>query len=327
MIVLRACCGSWPPGCLPHATARGGDIVLNFSDVPPGTLAVFSPYTSQGFTLTSTSGGFVFNPFNAGANGLAAFAPATITLTHTNGDPFSLLSIDLARNLEVQSGPPPPRSRARSLGGGTVTKTFNDIDDASAIRSSTTFDVGFTNVTSVSWDQPVFTQGLNQFTNIHLSTGAVPEPAVLDLTGPGDPAGPRLHAPLSTAVRDLGENAVGHHQVVLINRESFPNRASWRTSHRGLVRAGAAAAGFGSRNWKPASTSASRRLWWRRFPKHGSSRTDRQLAGGLGRDPGLDHQPLQVELKDRLVRVDRRRLPGWPDGRELAPGDRDHEHG
>src|SRR5207244_1429781 len=113
----------WPLAaliCLPVAPVRGGDVILNFSDVPPGTLVVASPYTSQGFTLTSTGGGFVFNspdtgngspqsvgnnPFYAGANGLASFSPATITLTQTNGDPFSLLSIDLARNFEFDPAP------------------------------------------------------------------------------------------------------------------------------------------------------------------------------------------------------------------------------
>ena len=32
---------------VPCVTARG-DIILNFSDVPPGTLAVLSPYTQSG---------------------------------------------------------------------------------------------------------------------------------------------------------------------------------------------------------------------------------------------------------------------------------------
>jgi hypothetical protein len=97
---------------LPHVQVRAGDVVLDFSDVPQGTLVVASPYSSQGFTLQSTSGGFVFNspdtgngspqtpgnnPFYAGALGLAAFAPATITVRQTNDDPFSLLSIDVAR--------------------------------------------------------------------------------------------------------------------------------------------------------------------------------------------------------------------------------------
>ena len=106
--------------CLPLAPVRGGDILLNFSDAPIRYAQPSStPYTSQGFTLTSTSGGFVFsspdtvtappangnNPFYAGANGLAAFSPATITLTQTNGDPFALQSIDLARNFEFDPAP------------------------------------------------------------------------------------------------------------------------------------------------------------------------------------------------------------------------------
>ena len=178
--------------CLPGAPVRGGDIVLDFSDVPPGTLAVFNPYTSQGFTLTSSSGGFVFNspdtgngssqpvgnnPFYAGANGLAAFSPATITLTQTNGDPFSLLSIDLARNFEFD--PAPTVTFTGTLaGGGTVSETFTvTTPPPPSPASFQTFDfTGFTDVTSVSWDQPVFTQGLHQFTNIHLSTEPSPSP-------------------------------------------------------------------------------------------------------------------------------------------------------
>jgi hypothetical protein len=155
---------------------------------------------SQGFTLTSSSGGFVFNspdtgngspqpvgnnPFYAGANGLAAFSPATITLTQTNGDPFSLLSIDLARNFEFD--PAPTVTFTSTLaGGGTVTKTFNDMTTPPPFVF-TTFDMGFTNVTSVTWDQPVFTQGLHQFTNIHLFASVIPEPPTLTLLALGLP--------------------------------------------------------------------------------------------------------------------------------------------
>jgi hypothetical protein len=46
-----------------------GNNVLDFSDVAPGTLSVFSPYQSQGFTLTSTSGGWVFNSPDTGNGG------------------------------------------------------------------------------------------------------------------------------------------------------------------------------------------------------------------------------------------------------------------
>lgn len=169
-----------------------GQTVLNFNDVPPGTLIVFSPYTSQGFTLTSSSGGFVFNspdtgnaspqpignnPFYAGANGLTAFSPATITLVQTDGNPFSLLSIDLARHFAFD--PPPTVTFTGMLaGGGTVSETFT-VTTSSPPLTFQTFDfTGFTGLASVIWDQPTSTQGLHQFGNIHLSTmtATVPEP-------------------------------------------------------------------------------------------------------------------------------------------------------
>ena len=162
-------------------TVIAGDIVLDFNDVPPGTLAVFNPYQSQGFTLTSSSGGFVFNSpdtgngspqpvgnnsYYAGANGLAAFSPATITLTQTNGDPFSLLSIELARNFAFD--PAPTVSFTGTLmNGGTVNESFTVTTPAGTPGTFQQFSLtGFTDLTSVSWDQPDSAAGLNQFTNI-----------------------------------------------------------------------------------------------------------------------------------------------------------------
>jgi hypothetical protein len=185
--------------CVPGVPARG-DFVLNFNEVPPGTLAVFSPYMSQGFMLTSTSGGFVFNspgtgngspqtpgnnPFYAGANGLAAFAPGTIVLTQTNGDAFSLLSIDLARSFAFD--PPPTVTFTGTLvGGGTVIETFT-VTTSSPPLSFQTFDfTGFTGLTSVSWNQGAISQGLHQFGNVHLAT-AIPEPNALTLLALGIP--------------------------------------------------------------------------------------------------------------------------------------------
>jgi len=175
------------------------DVILDFSDVPPGTLSIFNPYNSQGFTLTSSSGGFVFNspdtgngspqtpgsnPFYAGANGLAAFAPATVTLTQTSGDSFSLLSIDLARNFAFD--PPPTVTFTGILaGGGTVSETLT-VSTSSPPLTFQTFDLaGFTGLTSVSWDQG--SQGIHQFGNIHLSatSTAVPEPSSLVLLASG----------------------------------------------------------------------------------------------------------------------------------------------
>ena len=172
--------------------------------MPPGSLFVFNPYQSQGFTLTSYSGGFVFNSpdtgngsmqtvgsndYYAGANGLAAFSPATITLTQTDGAPFSLLSIDLARNFAFD--PAPTVTFTGTLfGGGTTSATVTVSTPVGFPGSFETFNtsnglagLANLNLTSLSWDQPVFTQGLNQFTNITLST--VPEPSSLILGGIG----------------------------------------------------------------------------------------------------------------------------------------------
>jgi hypothetical protein len=186
--------------CLPAAPARGGDIVLNFSDVPPGTLSIFNPYTRLGFQLTSTSGGFVFNSpdtgngalqtvgnnaFYAGADGLAAFAPATITLTQQSGDPFSLRSIDLARNFAFDPAPRVPFTGTLA-GGGTVNQMLM-VTTSSPPLTFQTFDLtAFTNVISVSWEQDdLASEGVHQFGNIHLFTGAVPEPASLALLSLG----------------------------------------------------------------------------------------------------------------------------------------------
>ncbi len=182
---------------LAGVSARG-DILLNFSDVPAGTLSVFNPYTSQGFSLTSSSGGFVFNspdtgngspqtvgnnPYYAGSNGLAAFAPATITLAQSNGDPFSLLSIDLARNFAFD--PVPSVTFTGTLAaGGTVSETFTVSTPSPPLVFQTFNLTGFTGVTSVSWEQGAANQGVHQFGNIRLST-AVPEPSALALLALG----------------------------------------------------------------------------------------------------------------------------------------------
>jgi len=180
-------------------SVMASDTILDFNDVAPGSLFVFNPYQSQGFTLTSDSGGFVFNspdtgngssqtpgsnPYYAGANGLAAFSPATITLTQTNGDPFSLLSIDLARNFAFDPAPTVAFT-GTLLGGGTVNESFTVSIPGGPPDAFQTFSfTGFTGLTSVSWDQPDFTVApLNQFTNITLST--VPEPSSLILGGIG----------------------------------------------------------------------------------------------------------------------------------------------
>lgn len=183
----------------PGAAAQG-ITTLDFTDVPPGTLVLASPYLGRGFTLGTSSGGFVVesagtgngapqtpgaNPFYAGAVGLAAFSPATITLTRTDGGPFSLLSIDLARAFAFDPAPSILLTGTRA--NGTTVSQFLTVTAASPPLAFQRFALtGFTGLTAVRWDQPVFTQGVHQFGNVRLAT-TVPEPATLLLVAAGVP--------------------------------------------------------------------------------------------------------------------------------------------
>ena len=70
-------------------------------------------------------------------------------------------------------------------GGGTVGETFSVTTPSGAPGSFQTFSfTGFADLASVRWDQPVFTMGLNQFSDISLST-AIPEPSSLILASAG----------------------------------------------------------------------------------------------------------------------------------------------
>jgi hypothetical protein len=123
------------------------------------------------------------NPFYAGANGLAAFSPATITPMQTNGGPFSLLAIDLARNFEFDPAPTVDFT-GTLLGAGTVHESFTVTTPAGPPSMFQQFSfVGFSNLTSVRWDQPAAAAGLNQFSNIILAT--IPEPTSVVLGGIG----------------------------------------------------------------------------------------------------------------------------------------------
>jgi hypothetical protein len=186
---------------LTTSLAQAGPIVLNFTDIPiPGGTdsAPFFTYQSQGFTLQAVnqpsgflSGFQAHGPnsiFYAGAIGVAAFAPASspdniINLTHDNGKPFDILSIDLARNFPFDPAPTVTFTGEKA-GGGTVMESFT-VTTPVGTAAFQTFDfTGFTDLTAVSWGQPVLADGLHQFTNITLNTGAaVPEPASIVLVG------------------------------------------------------------------------------------------------------------------------------------------------
>src|SRR5262249_23485615 len=132
---------------------------------------------------------------------LAAFAPATITLTRPDGQTFALESIDLAREFrfntpDVGQAYPAVTFTGTTAGGGTVLATF-PADQADLAFRTFYFPSYFTNLVSVSWLQPPFTSGtptnpapgLHQFDNIGVRTAAeaatAPEPSSLALLGLG----------------------------------------------------------------------------------------------------------------------------------------------
>jgi hypothetical protein len=83
---------------------------------------------------------------NAGENALAAFAPATITLTQTDGAAFSLLSIDLARDFAFDPAPTVTFT-GTLVGGGSVTETFSVATPSGEPGSFETFSfTGFTDL-------------------------------------------------------------------------------------------------------------------------------------------------------------------------------------
>jgi hypothetical protein len=188
--------------CAASVPARG-QVVLDFTDIliPGGTeSAPFFTYSSQGFTLQAInqptgflSGFQAHGPnstFYAGAVGVVAFAPASppdnvIMLTHDNAMPFDLVSIDLARNFAFDPAPTVTFTGVKA-GGGTVTESFTVTVPTGTAAFQTFAFTGFTDLTSVSWGQPVVASGLHQFTNIHLQpAAAVPEPSVPTLLAVG----------------------------------------------------------------------------------------------------------------------------------------------
>jgi hypothetical protein len=181
--------------CLAAVPAARGDIVLTFQDVlaaKGSDVPFFDPIQTQGFTLTATnpptgfSSGFEAHgpssQFYAGEVGIVTFAPTSsppdnvIELTQTNGQPFNLVSIDLARNSAFD--PAPSVTFTGTKPGGTVTETFTVTVPVGTAAFQTFQFTGFTGVTSVSWGQPQLSDGLHQFSNIDISLGVVPEPSV-----------------------------------------------------------------------------------------------------------------------------------------------------
>jgi hypothetical protein len=177
------------------AAGRAEAQVLTFDE----TLPPYIPsYQSSGFVLTATDGFNVNNSDDsfafAGSQALAPILGSEVLLRRADGDPFSLLSIDLARNWAYDPGPTVTFTGALS-GGGTVSRTFTvnnplPIDqNFNLINMFQPFDFGgdFTNLVSVRWTQGAsVSAGLHQFDDIRLGPAgvtAIPEASTLVMSG------------------------------------------------------------------------------------------------------------------------------------------------
>jgi hypothetical protein len=170
------------------AISQASTIVLNFQNLDPGNvpgpLFIQSPYQDQGFAVSSTLGfdtyGTGLTNFFAGAHSLSPIIGSAVELKALDKSPFSLSSIDLARNFAFDPAPVLTLT-AMLAGGGTVNQTFSVTTPVGAAAFQTFQLSNFTNVIAVDWNQPASAaQGLHQFTNLVIETGAVspvPEPS------------------------------------------------------------------------------------------------------------------------------------------------------
>jgi hypothetical protein len=161
------------------------EAVLDFEEIPipdpSGGAFISGSYASQGFQLTAIApNGFLSSyfardersgGFYAGSKAIGATTEATITLTRPDARPFSLASIDVARYFIFNGGNDPVTLTfvGQRAGGGTVQQTFT-VQTAVGVPAFDTFTLsGFTNLTSVSWQQEFGPDGVkHQFDNLRL---------------------------------------------------------------------------------------------------------------------------------------------------------------
>ncbi|OPZ30027.1 MAG: Laminin G domain protein [Lentisphaerae bacterium ADurb.BinA184] len=161
--------------------APGSLVTLDFEDLADDGDTVVeypSPYESGGFRLVAAPAGNGFSVAGAltpGYSGSAAVyndeADEAVTLTHTGGVPFRLVSITLAdRDPRTSAGTPVTFHAASAAGGAWATVS---LDGGVAINLETFTFAGFHAVTALSWKQVA---SFHQFDSIVVQTlGGLPD--------------------------------------------------------------------------------------------------------------------------------------------------------
>ena len=170
-------------------------IVIDFENVAPtgGSIIPSTPYLEDNFLITSTPTGTIEGIFDSAAsnvntNGTDIFgwcgscsgSALIITLAHSGGDLFDLLSFDFA-NLNLLGGAGATLQVTGNVNGGGSVTTSVTLQDGWMTANT----AGFLNLTSVDFMATTNPTSHLAFDNLTVATSAVPEPSILALMSAG----------------------------------------------------------------------------------------------------------------------------------------------
>ena len=180
--MVSALCAVLAVSCCPAASSA---LTIDFESLmvaDSSSHSVSSPYFEDGFQVASTNGVLAFaswgtaSPHFAGSTGLANNDAAMTTLSKVDNSAFDVASIDLSDffNVVASNSRIIIHFQAVHQNASTITHTL----DVPRFFGFQTFPLpGFTNITSLSWDQSAHSSVPHQFDNIVI----IPEPVTATL--------------------------------------------------------------------------------------------------------------------------------------------------